>query len=61
MDMGSRHGIQVPSMRSMWYYSLTLNKRRPVHLVYLLFLHFIPATIIDGIALLLGKRPKYVV
>lgn len=61
MDMSSRHGIQVPSMRSMWYYSLMLNKRRYVHLVCLLFLHFIPATIVDGTALLLGKRPKYVV
>jgi len=61
MDLSSRHGMQVPSMRSMWYYSLTLNKRRAVHLVYLLFLHFIPATIVDGTALLLGRRPKYVV
>jgi fatty acyl-CoA reductase len=58
MDLSSRHGMQVPSMRSMWYYSLTLNKRRAVHLVYLLFLHFIPATIVDGTALLLGRRPK---
>jgi len=58
MDMGSRYGMEVPSMRTIWYYSLTLNKRRYVHLVFLLFLHFIPAIIIDGTALLLGKRPK---
>jgi len=61
MDMTSRYGMEVPSMRSMWYYSLTLNKHRPVHLLYLLFLHFIPAAIVDGAALLLGRQPKYVV
>jgi fatty acyl-CoA reductase len=60
MDKSSRQGLKVPTVRAFWCYSFTLNKHRSVHMVYVLFLHFLPALIIDGVSMLLGKRPKYV-
>jgi fatty acyl-CoA reductase len=60
MDKGSRCGKQVPPIRTIWCYSLTLNKHRSLHFLYVLLLHFLPAIIADGFAALLGKQPKYV-
>jgi fatty acyl-CoA reductase len=61
MDKSSRYGVQVPTIRTVWFYSFTLNKHRSLHFIYVIFLHFLPAFIIDGAAMLLGKQPKYVV
>jgi fatty acyl-CoA reductase len=60
MDKASRHGVHVPTIRTVWCYSLTLNKYRFLHILYALLLHFLPAIIIDGFATLLGKEPRYV-
>ncbi|PSN51360.1 hypothetical protein C0J52_07924 [Blattella germanica] len=60
MEKGAHYGIQIPTMRAVWCYSLTLNKYRSWHMLYVLFLHFLPAFIIDGIAIVVGKQPKLV-
>jgi hypothetical protein len=60
MEKTSRHGIQVPTMRAVWCYSLTLNKYRSLHILYAFLLHLLPAAIIDGFATVFGKEPRYV-
>ncbi|KDR07123.1 fatty acyl-CoA reductase wat-like [Zootermopsis nevadensis] len=60
MDKVSRYGIHVPTVRTVWCYSFTLNKHRSLHLMYVLFLHFLPAFIIDGVTMLFGNKPKLV-
>ncbi|KDR09346.1 hypothetical protein L798_15114, partial [Zootermopsis nevadensis] len=44
-------------MRVLWYYCLTLNKYKIMHNLYAIFLHFLPALIVDTAARLVGKKP----
>jgi hypothetical protein len=50
-------GKEFPSMRVIWYYSFQLNKYRIVHNFCAIFLHFLPALIVDMAARLAGKEP----
>jgi fatty acyl-CoA reductase len=50
-------GLEFPSMRVMWYYCLELHKHRIVHNFCAVFLHFLPALIVDTAARLVGKEP----
>jgi hypothetical protein len=50
-------GKKYPSMEIMWYYCLTLNKHRILHNIYVVFLHLLPAIIVDTVARLAGKKP----
>ncbi|XP_071441774.1 fatty acyl-CoA reductase wat-like [Hetaerina americana] len=58
MDLNTKYGMQTPSMRSIWYYTLTLNKSYFIHSLYVLFLHLLPALIVDMVGYAIGKRPK---
>lgn len=42
----------------VWTYSLTLSKYKYMHLLYAFFLHMIPALIVDGCSMLIGKKPR---
>lgn len=55
------HGRNVPPMRAMWYYFLTIHRFWITHMICTYFLHYLPALIIDGLAKLTGREsPKYV-
>lgn len=43
----------------LWAYSFRLNKYKTIHQIYILFLHLLPAIIIDKTAELCGKKPRY--
>ncbi|XP_069691430.1 fatty acyl-CoA reductase wat-like [Periplaneta americana] len=60
MEKTSRFGFSVPPAQAVWYYSFTLNKYYFIHLLYVLFLHFLPAVLIDGVAMLFGKQTNLV-
>ncbi|XP_046975946.1 fatty acyl-CoA reductase wat-like [Vanessa cardui] len=47
-----------PFSNAVWYVSLTLNKSALMHQIYMFFLHLIPAALVDGLALCIGKKPK---
>lgn len=49
MDSNKKYGLNFPVKKSVWYYSFTLNKYKSVHLLYVFFLHLIPALLIDSI------------
>lgn len=49
---------QIPLMLAIWVYCLTLNKYKFMHKLYCVFLHLIPALIVDTFARILGKEPK---
>lgn len=57
-DMSSKYGIEYPTSKAIWYYSFTVNKHRFVHLLYVYFLHLLPALIIDAVTVCLGKQPR---
>jgi alcohol-forming fatty acyl-CoA reductase len=54
-DLNYKNGLNVPSIRAIWYYSLTINKYRFLHLFCSLFLHTLPALLVDGVLLLVGR------
>ncbi|XP_065220998.1 fatty acyl-CoA reductase wat-like isoform X2 [Planococcus citri] len=58
MEGNEKFEQEIPFSYSMWAYSLTLNKYKFVHQVYVIFLHLLPALIVDSIAVLCGKEPR---
>ncbi|XP_014613888.1 PREDICTED: putative fatty acyl-CoA reductase CG8306 [Polistes canadensis] len=51
------NGVLYPSERVLWYYSLSLNRNYYVNFIWTIFLHWIPAVILDSLAYLSGKKP----
>lgn len=56
----TKYGLMYPTMKSIWYLCYTNNPNRLVHLMYILFLHYLPAVLIDAFAMVIGKKPRYV-
>ncbi|KAJ3651264.1 hypothetical protein Zmor_017314 [Zophobas morio] len=50
-------GIGLPTTRCVWCYSLTLNKNYFVHFLYTVFLHLLPALVMDFGLLLSRQKP----
>lgn len=57
MEYSEQHGLLIPWINMLWYYTFTLNRYRFVHNIYTLFLHTIPAVIVDFLAFLTGRKP----
>ncbi|CAH2101739.1 unnamed protein product [Euphydryas editha] len=47
-----------PFSNAVWYVSLTLTTSPLLHQIYRLFLHLLPAAMVDGLAICIGKKPK---
>lgn len=56
----TKYGLMYPTLKSIWYLCYTNNPNRLVHLMYILFLHYLPAVLIDAFAMVIGKKPRYV-
>lgn len=56
--MSAKYGLLYPTIKAMWYYSFRNNKYRFVHLIYVYLLHLLPALLIDGVTICIGKKPK---
>ncbi|XP_035741473.1 fatty acyl-CoA reductase wat-like isoform X2 [Vespa mandarinia] len=48
----------LPTNEAIWYISFWNTKYRPIYLIYMYFLHILPAIIIDTISLCIGKKPR---
>lgn len=57
MKYNEVYGLEVPSMQAIYYYLFHLTPSKFVYMLYCFFLHWIPAYIIDGIAITIGKKP----
>lgn len=51
-------GNIYPSLKFMWYYCVYLNKHRLIYKIYALFLHVLPAVLVDTGAMIIGKQPR---
>lgn len=60
MKINEIYGIEIPSVKSISYYSLTLNRYIFMHKIYAFFFHTIPALIVDIVIYLIGRKPMYV-
>ncbi|CAH0404438.1 unnamed protein product [Chilo suppressalis] len=47
-----------PFSNAVWYISLTLTKSAFVNNLNKIFLHLMPAALVDGVAICLGRKPK---
>ncbi|XP_014479570.1 PREDICTED: putative fatty acyl-CoA reductase CG5065 [Dinoponera quadriceps] len=59
-SLNEKYGLQIPSTKMIWYYKFTLNRYRFMNEIYVIFLHFIPAVIVDVLAFLIGRKPMLV-
>lgn len=50
-------GVEIPSMRCIWYYDFRLIKSRYIYLIYQFFMHLIPAFLVDLGCRVVGKKP----
>lgn len=58
MDWSAKYGLKIPYSKAMWYYSLKLQRNYIFYMVGVLFLHYLPALIVDGVASCFGKSPR---
>ncbi|KAI4499126.1 hypothetical protein M0802_005709 [Mischocyttarus mexicanus] len=50
-------GVKIPSKKLLWYYSLMFISNYYVNFLLAIFVHWIPAIIVDSLAYLSGKKP----
>ncbi|XP_044735342.1 fatty acyl-CoA reductase wat-like [Chrysoperla carnea] len=58
MNLNEFYGFSYPSSKAVYYYAFTMNPNLLIHWMYVILLHYLPAIIIDGASLLMGKRPR---
>ncbi|KAJ8961619.1 hypothetical protein NQ314_005909 [Rhamnusium bicolor] len=58
MDKSKGYGLCTPSTRAVWYYCFSLHKSYIMYLLSIFFLHIIPALIVDGALVCIGKSPR---
>lgn len=54
----TKYGLMYPTLKSMWYLCYANNPNKFLHLISILFLHYLPALIIDAVAICIGKKPR---
>ncbi|KAL6433327.1 hypothetical protein ACFW04_006476 [Cataglyphis niger] len=59
INLNKTYGMRVVSTYVVWYYFIVLNKYKFVHDVYGIFLHKIPAIIVDILLFLSGRKPIF--
>ncbi|XP_012267649.2 fatty acyl-CoA reductase wat-like [Athalia rosae] len=52
-----RYAMAIPSPMCLWYYCFLLHKRAWMHKICVVFLHLVPAAIVDSILWLSGRKP----
>lgn len=57
LNLNKIYGMQVVSADAKWYYMFLLNRYKFMHDVCVIFLHIIPAIIVDTLLFLSGRKP----
>ncbi|CAB3257590.1 unnamed protein product [Arctia plantaginis] len=57
MKYNEIYGFQVPTVQAIYYYLFYLTASKFMYNLYCFLLHWIPAYIADGIAIMIGKKP----
>ncbi|CAG9862416.1 unnamed protein product [Phyllotreta striolata] len=58
MNTSLKYGFSIPSAKAIWYFCLILEKNLLLYTLYTFFLHTVPALLVDGALLCIGKKPK---
>ncbi|GLG99513.1 Fatty acyl-CoA reductase wat [Gryllus bimaculatus] len=59
-EMNEKYGIPVPTVHCIWYYSFRLCNNRYIYLLQALFLHWLPALLMDSILFVSRNKPKMI-
>ncbi|XP_043477414.1 fatty acyl-CoA reductase wat-like isoform X1 [Leptopilina heterotoma] len=57
MALNQSFGFELPSKNTIWYNVMILNENFWLHTFCMIFLHLVPAAIVDCILYLMGKKP----
>ncbi|GBP58755.1 Putative fatty acyl-CoA reductase CG5065 [Eumeta japonica] len=57
VDLAELNGMKCLSVRAVWYYVFYLIPNKWLHMFLCFLMHWIPAYIVDGALLLVGKKP----
>jgi fatty acyl-CoA reductase len=58
VELVKKHGTEVISSKAMWYCVFYPTKYEWIYRIYTIFLHYVPAVIIDMLAILSGRKAK---
>ena len=58
MALSQANGVKTPTVKAIYYYTLTLNRNYYLNLLYMFFLHLIPALLIDAAMVIACKKPR---
>uniref|UniRef100_A0A336L0D6 Fatty acyl-CoA reductase n=1 Tax=Culicoides sonorensis TaxID=179676 RepID=A0A336L0D6_CULSO len=59
-DLGLIHGSKMPTLKAIWYYTVTLAGSWPSAMLMQFFYHLVPAFFMDIGLIISGKKPKMV-
>lgn len=57
-DLHVRNGFDYPFSGAIWYLSFHTHKYALTNKIYIVVLHYIPALLLDALALCVGQRPQ---
>ncbi|XP_026467581.1 fatty acyl-CoA reductase wat-like [Ctenocephalides felis] len=57
-ELNVRLGFDYPFSSAIWYLCFTMNKSATMNKLYKIFLHFLPAMLIDSLAICVGQKPR---
>ena len=56
-NTNTRFANEYPLNNAIWYISFNMNKNKIMNSLYTVFLHLVPAFIIDTLTLCVGRKP----
>ncbi|XP_063703930.1 fatty acyl-CoA reductase wat-like isoform X2 [Culicoides brevitarsis] len=57
-DLNINYGFEFPFSSAIWYLSFRMHRSAAINSLYMLFLHFLPALLIDSLAMIVGQKPR---
>ncbi|KAJ8706214.1 hypothetical protein PYW08_010840 [Mythimna loreyi] len=57
MSYNEVYGLEVPSVQAIYYYLFMLTPNKTLYWIYCLLMHWLPAYIVDAVAVIVGKKP----
>jgi fatty acyl-CoA reductase len=60
IDENIKHSWEVPFEKSVWMVTLTKANVQFLYKIYALFIHLLPALVMDVVLFGLGQKPRYI-
>lgn len=57
-EYSTLNGVSAPLSKMAWYFTFTMTSSKALAVILTFLYHTVPATIVDGVLVLFGKKPK---